>query len=456
MELTAAHLAELTGGVVVGDPTVVVSAFAIDSRVLDPGSAFVALTAARDGHDFVVDAFAAGAVVALVAREVATPAGATLVVVDDPLAALGRVAAGVHPADRRVVGITGSAGKTATKDLTAAALAGALRVHASPGSFNNEAGFPLTLLGAPDATQVVVAEMGARFPGNIADLCAVARPEIGVITHIGLSHAEHLGGRAGIARTKGELVEALPATGYAVLNADDDTTPSLADRTSAAVVTVGVSPTADVVVRDIVLDGGLRPTFTIESPWGATAVTLGLRGAHQAHNAAMAVTVALLLGVPIDVAVADLGSATSADWRMDLVEAPGGVVVLNDAYNASPSSMHASLRAFATLPARGRHVAVVGDMLELGECGEAEHAEVGALAAELGVDVVIAVGPASAATATAASAGGAEVHHVADRDEARTVVAAIVEPGDAVLVKASRLVGLEVVADALVRGEAVA
>lgn len=453
MDLTAARLAELAGGVVVGDADARVASFAIDSRVLEPGAAFVALTAARDGHDFVVDAFAAGARVAIVARETAVAPGTALVVVDDPLAALARIARGTHPPDRRLVGITGSAGKTATKDLTAAALRGTLAVHASPGSFNNEAGFPLTLLGAPDGTEIVIAEMGARFPGNIADLCAVARPAIGVVTHIGLSHAEHLGGREGIARTKGELVEALPTGGHAVLNADCDMTPGLAGRTVAEVVTVGTAPTADVVVRDVVLDAALRPTFTVESPWGATAVSLGLRGGHQAVNAAMAVTVALLLGVPLDRAVADLGRATAADWRMDLVEAPGGVVVLNDAYNASPSSMQAAVRAFAALPVAGRRLAVLGDMLELGDCAEAEHAKVGRLAAELGVDVVVTVGEASRATAEAAAAVGVATVVVADSAAARAVLVDLVRPGDAVLVKASRRVGLETVAAALIRGD---
>jgi len=458
MDLSAARIAALTGGAVSGAPDARAISYANDSRALRPGACFVALVAERDGHEFVADAFARGATVALVGRDVGAPRDGALVVVDDPLAALARLAAAVRAEqpDLTVVGITGSAGKTATKDLTAAALAGARAVSASPGSFNNEAGLPLTLLGAPVGTEVVVAEMGARFPGNIADLCAIARPRVGVVTHIGLSHAEHLGGREGIARTKGELVEALPDTGYAVLNADDDTTPGLAARTSAGVVTVGEAPTADVVVRSLRLDAGLRPTFTLESPWGAATVTLGLRGAHQACNAAMGVTVALLLGVPIDVAVADLGTTTTADWRMELLEAPGGIVVLNDAYNASPSSMQASLRAFGALPVTGRRIAVLGDMLELGECGEAEHARVGELAAAVGVDLLVTVGTLSRGAVVAAGEAGIEALAATDRDDARAILAATLRPGDAVLVKASRAVGLEVIAGALARGELVA
>ena len=221
-------------------------------------------------------------------------------------------------------------------------------------------------------------------------------------------------------------------------------------------VTVGTAASADVVVRDLVLDDALRPTFTLASPWGSTTVRLALRGAHQALNAAMSITVAALLDVDVDGAAAALASTTSADWRMELVEAPGGVVVLNDAYNASPSSMHASLRAFAALAPGRRHVAVVGDMLELGECSRSEHEAVGTLAGVLGIDVVVAVGEASRATADAAAASGAVAVHVADRDAALRAVAGIVQPGDAVLVKASRLVGLEAVAHAIVRGEMVA
>lgn len=455
MRLSASELAALVGGLVVGDPDAAASTFAIDSRVLVPGACFVALRGERDGHDFAGDAFARGARVALVSRALPHPAGTALVVVDDPLVALGRLAAHVRRgwAGVTVVGITGSAGKTSTKDLAAAAVGAARTVHASPGSFNNEAGLPLTLLGAPPAVEVVVTEMGARFRGDIAGLCAIASPHVGVVTHIGLAHAEHLGGPSGILATKRELVEALPASGTAVLNADEDTTPDLARGASASVVSVGTSPAADVRIVDLTVDAALRPAFTLETPWGSGDVHLSVRGSQQAMNAAMAAAVALAVDVPLTDALAGLAAASPAEWRMELTASPGGIVVLNDAYNASPSSMRAALRGLGGLPATGRRVAVLGDMLELGSHAEAEHADLGRLAAEVGVDLVVAVGPASAVTATHAARAGIVALAAVDRDEAQALVGAHVRPGDAVLVKASRAVGLETVAEALIRGD---
>lgn len=453
MGVTASGLAAAVDGVIVGAPDAVATSFAIDSRVLEPGACFVALRGERDGHDFVADAFARGATIALVAREVPHPVGSALVVVEDPLAALARAASHTRAGwrDVTVVGITGSVGKTSTKDLTAAALSEGRRVHASHGSFNNEAGLPLTLLHAPTGTEVVVAEMGARFRGNIAALCAVARPTVGVVTRIGLAHPEHLGGPEGILRTKGELLEALPASGTAVLNADDPASPALAARTAAAVVTVGSHPTADVRVRDLVVTADLRPRFGLDTPWGALEVTLRVLGAHQAQNAAMAATVALVIGVAPEAVAAGLATATPATWRMEVTTSPDGVVVINDAYNANPDSMRAALRSLGDLPAPGRRVAVLGDMLELGAHSEAEHAALGELAATVGVDLLVAVGPHSVATAAQAERAGIVTLHAADRDEARVLVATHVRPGDAVLVKASRGIGLEAIADALAR-----
>jgi UDP-N-acetylmuramoyl-tripeptide--D-alanyl-D-alanine ligase len=455
VRVTAGELASIVDGTLEGDAGAAVTSYAIDSRVLEPGACFVALKDSRDGHDFVADAFGRGARAALVARPVKCAPGAAIIVVPDPLSALARIAARVRDswADTTIVGITGSAGKTATKDLTAAAFGDARHVHASPGSFNNEAGLPLTLLGAPDGVDVVIAEMGARFPGNIADLCEIARPDIGVVTHIGLAHAEHLGGRAGITNTKGELVAALPASGIAVLNADDDATPILAARTAARVLRVGESTDADVVVRDLVVDRDLRPRFHLETPWGSAPVFLGVRGAHQAENAAMGAAVALVLDVPIDIVAAGLEAASTAEWRMQLAESPAGITVLNDAYNASPSSMAAAVQSLALLPVSGQRVAVLGDMLELGDHAEAEHAALGDLAAEVGLDLLVAVGPASRVTADRARAVGLDVVMASDRDAVMPLLARRVHPGDAVLVKASRAVGLETVAEALARGE---
>jgi UDP-N-acetylmuramoyl-tripeptide--D-alanyl-D-alanine ligase len=459
LRLTAAEIVEATGGELVAGPAhALASSFVIDSRVLAPGGCFVALRAERDGHEFVADAFLKGATIALVSRPVDTPAatvdaGPAVVRVSDPLAALADLARAARErlAAADVVAVTGSAGKTVTKDLTAAALRRGRRVHASPGSFNNEAGLPLTLLSADPAVQVIVAEMGARFAGNIAELCEIARPTVGVVTNIGLAHAEHLGGRAGIARVKGELLDALPAQGIAVLNADDEHSGPLAARTGARVLRAGTSPDADVRALDVTLDAELRPSLRLETPWGDAKMVLVVRGAHQVTNAAQAATVALALGVPLDDVADGLAATTGASWRMDLVRSPDGITVLNDAYNSNPTSATAALRALAALPVGGRRIAVLGEMLELGERSDAEHADLGRLAADLGLDAVVAVG----APAGAIRSGAGErlrVESVADADDALEIVTGIVGPGDAVLVKASRAVGLERVAETLSRG----
>ena len=452
MELTAAEVAAACVGHVVGPPATA-RGFAFDSRVLVPGEGFVALTADRDGHAFVADAFRRGAALALVEHAPADPApGATYVVVADTadaLLELGRAARDrLDPID--VVAITGSAGKTSTKDLTAAAVGAGRVVHAGAASFNNEIGLPVTLLATPSDTDCVVVEMGARFAGNIATLCAVARPRIGVITNIGLAHAEHLGGAEGIARTKGELLDALPADGLAVLNADCPAHVALRARTATPVLTVGESPSADVRIRAVQVDTDLHASFALDTPWGtADRVTVGLRGRHQAANAAQAATVALHLGVALDPVVAALGAVDSAGGRMHLAVSPSGVTVLDDAYNASPAAMTASLDAFGALLVEGRRVAVLGEMRELGAVSAAEHAKVGAHAAEVGVTTLVVVAGGTEQLVAAAEAAGLDVRVVADALEAAATVTELVRPGDAVLIKASRLVGLERVATAL-------
>jgi UDP-N-acetylmuramoyl-tripeptide--D-alanyl-D-alanine ligase len=452
MNLTAGELVHATGGsLVAGDAEALATSYTIDSRLAEPGACFFALRADRDGHEFVPDAFARGASVAVVDRDVTgpTPTGA-VVRVAETMTALQTLAALARGRlrDADVVGITGSAGKTATKDLTAAAVGAGRRVHASPGSFNNEAGVPLTLLGAPVDTEVVVAEMGARFEGNIADLAAFAHPSIGVVTNVGLAHAGHLGGAEGITRVKGELVEALPDDGLAILNDDCPSVEVLAERTRARVLRVGSGDGADVQATVAALDDELRPTLELRTPWGATTTRLTLRGAHQSLNAGMAVAVAGSLGVPLDAAAAALADAGAASHRMELLHAPGGLTVLNDAYNSSPTAAAAALRALGALPADGRRIAVIGDMLELGDHADPEHEAIGALAAELGLDLVVAVG-AHRATVGRGAAPAVPTIEVADAREAVAVLASEVRDGDAVLVKASRAIGLEAVVDAL-------
>jgi UDP-N-acetylmuramoyl-tripeptide--D-alanyl-D-alanine ligase len=456
VELTAAQLAHATGGeVLTGDADARATSFTIDSRLVEPGACFFALRGTRDGHQFLPDAFARGATLAVVARIVdGLPPDATLVRVPDvmeALAALG-VLARRWLADATVVGITGSAGKTTTKDLTAAALRGSRRVHASPASYNNEAGVPLTLLGAPADAQVVVAEMGARFVGNIADLTAIARPTVGVVTHVGMAHAEHLGGPEGITQVKGELLEALPADGLAVLNADCDSVAELAARTVARVVRVGCADDADVRLRDVGLDEELHPRFTLDSPWGRASITLGLRGEHQAQNAAMAATVALALDTPLDAVVEGLADVPHASFRMELLRTTDGITVINDAYNSSPTSAAAAVRSLASLPVAGRRVAVLGEMRELGAYGDAEHVELGRLAGSAGIDLLVAVGEPASLLLEGARGSDAIVRVVPDATAAAELLLESLRPGDAVLVKASRTVGLEHIAHDLVQG----
>jgi UDP-N-acetylmuramoyl-tripeptide--D-alanyl-D-alanine ligase len=468
VRLTLSDIAGATGGRLLGgDPETAVTSYSIDTRTLAPGALFVALRAERDGHDFVGVALDRGAAGALVSRPVE---GIGLVLVDDTAAAL--TALGREARQRLaavpVVGITGSTGKTSTKDLTAAVLAPAGPVGASPVSFNNEIGVPLTLLSAPPGAVAVVVEMGARGIGHIATLCAVAQPTIGVITNIGMAHAEFFGSREEVAQGKGELLEALPADGYAVLCADDDMTPRLRARTGAAVLTAGASAGADVRVSGVRLDDDLRPAFRLDTPWGSADVPpLPVRGGHQAGNAAFAVAVAGVVGVSLADAVAGLAGVVGSPLRMDLRRSASGLLVLNDSYNANPTSMAAAVDALAKLGAAGRRFAVLGPMAELGPHAEAEHRRLGALAAAAGVEAVMAVGGGGSAGVPGSAAGAdplaAAVAALAEGARDAGVDAVVVDgpdaavaelgprlrTGDAVLVKASRVAGLERVAAAL-------
>jgi UDP-N-acetylmuramoyl-tripeptide--D-alanyl-D-alanine ligase len=458
VRLTAAEIAAATAGeVVAGDPATPFAWFTNDSRNLgtgvEPAACFVALRDHRDGHDFVDLAFAAGAAGAIV-REVPEGLvhanGRAIVRVADPAQAL--IALATAARNRlehlRVVAITGSTGKTSTKDLTAAAVGAGLVVHANPESFNNEIGLPLTVLGADDLTEVLVTEMGARFAGNIARLCAIARPSIGVVTNIGLAHAEHLGGPDGVLAVKGELLEALPASGLAVVDGDDGVTPKLVGRTRAPVLRCGSGPGVDVRLTRCRLDDQLRASIVAKTPWGTVTTRLGVRGEHQATNALFAIAVAGSLGVAPDVVAAGLAAATGSRWRLELERRPDGVMILNDVYNANPTSMAAALHALAALPVTGRRIAVLGEMRELGAHAVDAHTAVGELAGRLRVDVVVGVGEGGAAITAAAGAVPTRLD-VADAAAALTAVVTLVQPGDGVLLKASRAVGLELVAGGL-------
>lgn len=433
--MRTSEIAAATGGRLVG-PDVTVSGAVIDSRLVAGGELFVPVVAARDGHDFVAAAVEAGAAAYLTARpaaELAAAAGdAPAVEVDDTLAAL--TALGRHARERlapevdgRVVGITGSVGKTSVKDLLAIALRARWRTAASTGSFNNEMGVPLTLVGAPDDVEALVVEMGSRGRGHIAALCAVAQPTVGVVTRVAAVHTETFGTVDDVATAKSELVEALPPSGTAVLNADDPRVAAMAARTAARVVTFGDA--GDVRAEQVRLDDELRPAFRLVTPWGGADARLAVRGVHMVGNALAAAAAALVCDVPVDDVAGALGTAGLSRWRMDLTTLPSGARLLNDAYNANPTSMAAALRSLAALDAE-RRVAVLGVMAEIGETSEAEHRAVGDLARDLGIEVVAVDVPAYGGTLVADVAGAVDA-------------LGPLGPGDAVLLKGSRVAGLE-------------
>jgi UDP-N-acetylmuramoyl-tripeptide--D-alanyl-D-alanine ligase len=328
-----------------------------------------------------------------------------------------------------VVGITGSVGKTSTKDLVAAALGATRRVTANERSFNNEQGLPVTILGAPDGVEALVLEMGMRGFGQITELCTVGRPTIGVVTAVAAAHTEKVGGIEGVARAKRELVEALPASGTAVLNADDARVAAMAAHTSAAVVTYGRA--GDVRWGGVELDELARPSFRVDTPWGSAGVRLSVSGEHMAANAAAALAVVGVVEGSIDAAVAALTTATVSGGRMEVARAAGGAVIVNDAYNANPDSMRAALTALARMRAT-RRIAVLGVMAELDDPAGG-HLAVAACARELGVELIVT---------------GTDLYGVPPVDDPIAALGAVGE-GDAVLVKASRVAGLDRLAVAL-------
>ncbi|MEP6598889.1 MAG: UDP-N-acetylmuramoyl-tripeptide--D-alanyl-D-alanine ligase [Actinomycetota bacterium] len=458
--MTLAEVAELTGGVLGGgaDPAGVVHApIAFDSREVRPGGLFLALPGDHvDGHDFAPAAIAAGAVAAVVTRQVDVPR----IEVADGLAALAALASSVARRLPRtvIVGITGSSGKTSTKDLLAQLLERLGPTVAPLGSFNNELGHPYTVLLATPETRFLVLENSARRIGDIRYLTAIAPPRIGVVLNVGSAHLGEFGSRDAIAQAKGELIEDLPAAadgGVAVLNADDPVVAAMARRTSARIVTVGESAAADVRATDVRLDELGRPAFTLNSGGQAVPVGMRLTGEHQVGNALAAAAVALQCGLPLVDVAAGLGAALPRSrWRMELTERADGVVVINDAYNANPESMRAALKALAGVGrARGaRTIAVLGPMAELGADANAEHDAIGRLAVRLDIARLIAVGSVARPLAHGAALEGSwdgESSWVPDVPAALAWLETHLRPGDVVLVKASRSAGLERVALAL-------
>jgi UDP-N-acetylmuramoyl-tripeptide--D-alanyl-D-alanine ligase len=415
-------VASATGGTLRG-PDVELDGASFDSRSLRPGQLFVPIVAERDGHEFIDSALAAGASAYLTSR---TPGAGTAIEVTDTAQALMELAGWAR--DRltaRVVGITGSVGKTSTKDLVVGAVGVGLRVAANERSFNNEQGLPVTILGAPDDAEVLVLEMGMRGFGEIRRLCDVGRPSIGVVTAVGPSHTGLVGDIDGVALAKAELVEALPGDGTAVLNADDERVIAMRGRTTASILTFGTTVAADVRADGIELDELARARFTVRSPWGTERVSLAVSGRHMVLNATAAIAVAGELGVPIAASAAALATTSISAMRMDTRRTPSGAILINDAYNANPMSMRAALESLAALPAR-RHVAILGEMAELDD-PPAAHAEVAAFASRLGVELV---------------AVGTDLYGVRPTDDPVSSLG-VLSARDAVLVKASRVGGLE-------------
>jgi UDP-N-acetylmuramoyl-tripeptide--D-alanyl-D-alanine ligase len=429
-----------------------VSSVATDSRRIRPGALFFALRGERaDGHTFVAEALARGAAGAVVDRP-GIPGD--VVEVADAGAALLALAAAERRRMREVpvIGATGANGKTTTKDLAAAVLGTRFRTHAAPASFTNEVGLPMTLLGADPGVEVIVAELGARHEGDVAALCEIALPDVVVVTNIGVAHLGVFGSWEAIVRAGAEPVEALGPDDVAILNADDPVVRGYASRTSGRVVTFGVETGADVRGSDVTLGDDGRASFTLEAGGERERVELGVAGEHMVPNALGAAACGLELGLSVPECAAALKGARVSPWRMETSTTDDAVVLLNDAYNANPESMAAGLKTARWIARRSRLAAVLGHMAELGPIAVDEHERLGELIVRVGVERLITVGEPARAIARAAIREGQLEEDVAsydDPEEAAADVRAWARPGDVVLVKGSRVAGLERVAEAL-------
>jgi UDP-N-acetylmuramoyl-tripeptide--D-alanyl-D-alanine ligase len=411
VRFSTTELAARLGAQLVG-PDVTVAGASIDTRTVLHGQLYVPIVAARDGHEYI-----------------STALERTAVVVEDTAVSL--LELGLLARERLhggVIGITGSVGKTTTKDLLRHCLASAFVVAASERSFNNELGLPLTLLNAPDDVEWVVLEMGARGAGHITRLTDVGRPDVGIVTSVAMAHVEFFGDLEGVARAKSELVAALPSTGVAVLNFDDPLVARMASVSPCPVLSYALGD-AEVRAESVTLDDELRPRFRLVTPWGAGEVRLALHGMQQVPNALAAAAAALWSGVPFDSVVPALGTAAGSPLRMEVRRVPGGPVLVVDCYNANPASTEAALRSIAVLPAE-RKLALLGVMAELGSETEPEHRRATQLADELGVEVI---GYQTALYGRAV---------VSTADDAVALLRTL-GPGDAALVKGSRVARLE-------------
>ncbi|OBF21306.1 UDP-N-acetylmuramoyl-tripeptide--D-alanyl-D-alanine ligase [Mycobacterium kubicae] len=499
IDLTVAQIADIVGGELADISAAeaaqrhVTGTVEFDSRAVGPGGLFLALPGARsDGHDHAAAAVAAGAVAVLAARPVGVPAilvrprtaqdGRAGVLEHDTdgsgaavLAALAKlakaVAADLVAGGLTIIGITGSSGKTSTKDLVAAVLQPLGQVVAPPGSFNNELGHPWTVLRATRDTDYLILEMSARHPGNIAALADIAQPAIGVVLNVGTAHLGEFGSREAIAKTKSELPQSVPPSGVVILNADDPAVAAMAEVTRARVLRVsrgeatGSGP-SDVWAGPVSLDALARPRFTLHTTNAAADIQLGVYGDHQVTNAMCAAAVALECGATMQQVADALATAGPVSrHRMQVTTRADGVTVIDDAYNANPDSMRAGLQALAWIahdgPEQRRSWAVLGEMAELGDDAITEHDRIGRLAVRLDVSRLVVVGTGRSMSAMHHGAvmegsWGAETVTVPDADAALTLLRSELHPGDVVLVKASNAAGLGALADALVADEGAA
>lgn len=455
MNLTLAEAAIGAGAILEASASVsnsgalIATGYSIDSRTAAPGDLFFAVRGERfDGHDFVAAAFARGAVAAVVsrARAATLPDAALaspLLIAEDPLTAMQSLAANVRRQwGRRVVAITGSAGKTTTKEAVAAALGAKFKVLKSQGNLNNAFGLPLQLLRLMPEHEIAVIEMGMNHAGEIATLARIATPDWGVITNIGTAHIENFAeGQAGIARAKFELVEALPANGIVFLNCDDVYAAQFGRDFLGRVVYFGAGPCADPQILKTTEDlNGLHVHFRAGEREGD--LSLHLLGAHNASNAMAGLAVALEAGVELSAAVAALGTLSAGDKRGEVIEL-GGATILNDSYNSNPEALRSMIHTLAARPTSGRRILVAGEMLEMGEHGPALHAECGRAAAEAGLDLVAGVRGNAEHLVTAAAAGGVASLFLPDAEAAGNWLAQNLRAGDVVLIKGSRGVHLE-------------
>ncbi|MCI1261329.1 MAG: UDP-N-acetylmuramoyl-tripeptide--D-alanyl-D-alanine ligase [Tetrasphaera jenkinsii] len=462
---TLARLAEITGGDLFGiDPAaaagvVIDGPVVTDSREAGLGSLYVArIGASLDGHDFAGRARDAGAVAALTTRTITDLPG---IVVPDEQAAFVAIARDLvdRADDLRVIGITGSSGKTSTKDLLAQVLAAAAPTVANVGSLNSEVGVPLTVCRLEPDTRFLVVEMGARGIGHIHYLTTIAPPAVGIVLNVGSAHVGEFGSRQGIATAKAELVEALPTDGVAILNADDDLVAAMAARTRARVVLVGENAGAHVRATDISLNADGRASFTLTADSDSVPVSLAVAGRHQVGNALAVIAAALVCGLDLSDIVATLaGAGPVSRYRMEVTTRDDGVTIVNDAYNANPESMAAALAALSTMATGRRAWAVLGPMLELGDESDAAHRATGADVARRGVERLIVVGAAAAEIAVGADAaydrGDLEIDQVATTEEALAILSEQLRPGDIVLIKSSNGAGLRFLGDQLLSPEA--